>query len=95
MAHAMRASIAWQNRDDALARSSLVKARDGFRRAEMRVFAATADNRLRTLGGESRRDELSADSERFLVSQGVRNLSRWTEMLIPGFAARTPAVGSP
>ncbi|HEY1784042.1 MAG TPA: AAA family ATPase, partial [Pirellulales bacterium] len=46
MAHAMRASIAWQNRDDALARSSLVKARDGFRRAEMRVFAATADNRL-------------------------------------------------
>jgi serine/threonine protein kinase len=90
MAVAVRAGVAACRGDEDAAVVLLDRAIDGFDRADMNFFAASARLRqARIVGGVRGRDRM-AEAEPVLRGEGVVNPDGLADMLVPGFRRQLP-----
>jgi hypothetical protein len=84
-AHLLRAAVASVEGDTDGARGSLLTAVDGFEQSDMGLFAAASRRGLgRLTGGEDGRRFIAA-ADAWMSAQNIRNPSRFSDMLAPGF----------
>ncbi|HKR66441.1 MAG TPA: hypothetical protein VJZ00_22130, partial [Thermoanaerobaculia bacterium] len=85
LAIALRAGAASVRSNDADAIQHLDDAARGFERAEMRLYANAAHwRRGKLIGGDEGR-AIVASAETWMTSQGVKNVARLADVLMPGF----------
>ena len=85
LAFALRASVARLRGQDERAADMLDRAARGFERADLMLYArAAAYRRGELLAGDEGR-ELRETAETWMTGQGVRNVPRLLDVLVPGF----------
>jgi hypothetical protein len=71
--------------DDAQALDLIERATRGFEKAEMKLYANAASwRRGKLLGGEEG-GAIVATAEKWMAGQGVKNVARMADVLVPGF----------
>lgn len=88
LARLLQGGIAATEQDLARARACLADATAQFEAAEMKLYAAVARRRLGEIMGEAAGRAHRQQADDWMASQGIRNPSRLTLMLAPGFPAR-------
>jgi len=82
----IRAGIASSRGEKSSAAQYLTRALEGFNLADMALYVAVCRRRLgETIGGE-RGQQLLTEADAWMQAQRIKNPSRMTEMLAPGFA---------
>ena len=81
----IRGAIATAHNEPATAISFLAEAMEGFELADMGLYAAAARRRLGQVTGGERGPELIADAEEWMRSKEIKNPTRMTRMLAPGW----------
>jgi hypothetical protein len=84
-AAALRATVALQRGDRAVALEQLTLAACGFGAAEMRLYAAAAHAHLAVLVGGTAGDQLAADAGAAMAGAAVVSPTALTAMLLPGW----------
>jgi len=85
LAQLMRAGIAAIRSDSDASLPLLLRAAEGFDKADMALYAAVARRRRgELLGGDEGRD-LITTANNFMVNQRIKNPTRMTALLAPGF----------
>lgn len=89
LATLLRAAAAHLEGDSSGARDALERAAFGFESLEMRLHSTAAWRRLGELLGGTAGQELVHRSDAWMKQQNIRNPSRMTAMLTPGFSPET------
>jgi tetratricopeptide (TPR) repeat protein len=84
-AELVRATLAYQEKNEQLARARLERAYSLFDGAKMRLYAEATRSRLGRLLGGDEGAAMTSVSERWLLSEGVENPRAMLRMLTPGF----------
>lgn len=84
LADLIRAGVAAERADVANAIMMLTRAESGFEAVEMAAHAAVSRNRRGAILGGDEGQELVAQSNRWMAEQGLRNPSRFCDMIAPG-----------
>ena len=84
-ANMVRATVAHQRGDAALATTLLSESVQSFERAQMRMHAAAARRRLGERLKDERGQTLISEADAWMREQGIKNPEAMTRMLAPGF----------
>jgi hypothetical protein len=82
---ALRAGVAAVRGTDAQALDTLERAARGFEKAEINLYANAASWRRGALLGGDEGRRLVAVAEEWMTGQGVKNVPRLVDVLVPGF----------
>lgn len=85
-ATSLRAAVAAQRGNDVKALELLAQAARGFEKHEILLYAKAAEYRRGMLAGTATGRAIASNAETWLRARGVKNVPRFVDVLMPGFA---------